>query len=117
MWVRDGNNVLPSHVPNNTRATTICNLSPLPNGHIYMMFLYTIQRHTTSPTLICGDKQHTCMQQSTSHLYIDDDMVYDIIGIVRDTIHNISKTQEHNNILDKYTIEKHDKHRLMISHL
>ena len=59
-------------------------------------------KHTTSPTLICGDKQHTCMHNSQPYIYILF-VIFCGIWYYRDsTRYNSWNIHEHNNILHKY---------------
>ena len=80
---------------NNNNSSRKYNITPLTipqQMYVNYQWFNMTWKHTTSPTLICGVKQHTCIHnnQPFTSIYYSSFVVYDIIGIVHDTIHETS---------------------------
>jgi len=81
---------------NNNNSSRKYNITPLTipqQMYVNYQWFNMTWKHTTSPTLICGVKQHTCIHNNQPYIYIyifSSFVVYDIIGIIHDTIHETS---------------------------
>ena len=91
---------------NNNNSSRKYNITPLTipqQMYVNYQWFNMTWKHTTSPTLICGVKQHTCIHNNQPYIYIYILFIFCGIWYYRDsTRYNWWNIHEHNNILHKY---------------
>jgi len=91
---------------NNNNSSRKYNITPLTipqQMYVNYQWFNMTWKHTTSPALICGVKQHTCIHNNQPYIYIYILFIFCGIWYYRDsTRYNSWNIHEHNNILHKY---------------